>query len=78
MEKFLPLIRPMVLKMTKDDIQNDADFMEVIRDIPQSLDGMALGKYDDAIRIGRKLLDRVYLAKEDTKQADEIHAEKTQ
>ncbi|MEQ1876061.1 MAG: aromatic ring-hydroxylating dioxygenase subunit alpha [Bdellovibrionia bacterium] len=62
--KFLPLLRPSYLWMTKTDIKQDAEFVKKLKDIPPSLHGMALGKYDKPIVYGRKLLNEIYYGKE--------------
>lgn len=56
----LPWVKPMFQWLIKSDLRNDAVLTAKLTEVPYSLKGMALGKYDDPIKWNRELLEKVY------------------
>ena len=58
--KIMPMLKPTYVSLVKNDLKNDADFTKKLNDVPYSLKGMALGKYDEPLKYNRELLEKVY------------------
>lgn len=59
----MPVIRRVVVKLGRDEIEDDARFVPLVADTPFELKGMRLGKYDKPIVRNHKLLERIYLGR---------------
>lgn len=75
--RFLPLFRPMYVRLFKNDLAQDAHFVKKLKNVPYSFQGMGLGTYDKPLIYGRKLLDKVYYRRtpQNAEAATALHAQ---
>lgn len=66
----LALTRRLALAITRWDLNFDRDFTEKLGQIPYSFRGMRLGKYDQPLFHGRKLLEKIYFGVEKPPRAE--------
>lgn len=63
--RLLPLIRPILLREVKFQINRDQDVVEKIAVKDPSLDGLQLGRFDAPLRVARKYIAELYRGEPD-------------
>ena len=56
-----PLVRQIALKIARDEIRYDAEFIPQVAHVQESFDGMRLGRFDKALVHHRNMLKKIYL-----------------
>jgi len=56
----VPLVKRVLLRMVRREMIDDADFIPVVADVPNTTKGMRLGKYDATLVQNHRLLESIY------------------
>jgi phenylpropionate dioxygenase-like ring-hydroxylating dioxygenase large terminal subunit len=71
----MALLKRPIISSIRTDLSADARFTQKLKDVPYSLDGAVLGRFDKALVHGRDLLERLYFGQEAADAAAEETAD---